>query len=154
DKRLMRLAALFQFTYMGAPCIYYGDEIGLDGDADPGCRKCMEWDTDKQDRELFDFYRELIALRKGHPVLRDQGSITFLEAQPEGTSLAYERRSEEEVLLVLLNRSDEDHVFELDIPEQEWQLAFGESQWSKGAKGLHAKLPPYGYAVLKAAPAQ
>ncbi|ADM68301.1 Cyclomaltodextrinase [Paenibacillus polymyxa E681] len=154
DKRLMRLAALFQFTYMGAPCIYYGDEIGLDGDADPGCRKCMEWDTDKQDRELFDFYRELIALRKGHPVLRDQGSITFLEAQPEGTSLAYERRNAEEVLLVLLNRSDEDHVFELDIPEQEWQLAFGESQWSIGAKGLHAKLPPYGYAVLKAAPAQ
>jgi glycosidase len=154
DKRLMRLAALFQFTYMGAPCIYYGDEIGLDGDADPGCRKCMEWDTDKQDRELFDFYRELIALRKGHPVLRDQGSITFLEAQPEGTSLAYERRSEEEVMLVLLNRSDEEHVFELDIPEQEWQLAFGESQWSKGAKGLHAKLPPYGYAVLKAAPAR
>lgn len=154
DKRLMRLAALFQFTYMGAPCIYYGDEIGLDGDADPGCRKCMEWDTDKQDRELFDFYRKLIALRKGHPVLRDQGSITFLKAQPEGTSLAYERRSEEEVLLVLLNRSDEDHVFELDIPEQEWQLAFGESQWSVREKGLLAKLPPYGYAVLKAAPAR
>lgn len=57
-------------------------------------------------------------------------------------------------MLVLLNRSDEDHVFELDIPEQEWQLAFGESQLSKGAKGLHAKLPPYGYAVLKAAPAR
>ncbi|MDY8025010.1 alpha-glycosidase [Paenibacillus polymyxa] len=154
DKRLMRLAALFQFTYTGAPCIYYGDEIGLDGDADPGCRKCMEWDIDKQDRELFDFYRELIALRKGHPVLRDQGSITFLEAQPEGTSLAYERRSEDEVLLVLLNRSDEDHVFELDIPEQEWQLAFGESQWSVREKGLLAKLPSYGYAVLKAAPAR
>ncbi|WP_025678701.1 alpha-glycosidase [Paenibacillus polymyxa] len=154
DKRLMRLAALFQFTYMGAPCIFYGDEIGLDGDADPGCRQCMEWDTDKQDHELFNFYREMIALRKAHPVLRDQGSITFLEAQPEGASLAYERRSDEEVLLVLLNRSDEDHTFELSIPEQEWQLAFGEGQWSVGAKGLHAELPPYGYTVLKAAPAR
>ncbi|ADO54463.1 MULTISPECIES: alpha-glycosidase [Paenibacillus] len=152
DKRLMRLAALFQFTYMGAPCIFYGDEIGLDGDADPGCRQCMEWDTDKQDHELFNFYRELIALRKAHPVLRDQGSITFLEAQPEGASLAYERRSDEEVLLVLLNRSDEDHTFELSIPEQEWQLVFGESRWSVGAKGLHAELLPYGYAVLKATP--
>ncbi|WP_090737191.1 alpha-glycosidase [Paenibacillus sp. Mc5Re-14] len=152
DKRLMRLAALFQFTYMGAPCIFYGDEIGLDGDADPGCRQCMEWDTDKQDHELFNFYRELIALRKAHPVLRDQGSITFLEAQPEGASLAYERRSDEEVLLVLLNRSDEDHTFELSIPEQEWQLVFGEGRWSVGAKGLHAELLPYGYAVLKATP--
>ncbi|MEC4568879.1 alpha-glycosidase [Paenibacillus sp. CMAA1739] len=154
DKRLMRLAALFQFTYMGAPCIFYGDEIGLDGDADPGCRQCMEWDTDKQDHELFDFYRELIALRKAHPVLRDQGSITFLEAQPDGASLAYERRSDEEVLLVLFNRSDEDHTFELSIPEQEWEVAFGESQWSVGPKGLHAELPPYGYAVLKATPAR
>ncbi|KJD38409.1 cyclomaltodextrinase [Paenibacillus polymyxa] len=154
DKRLMRLAALFQFTYMGAPCIFYGDEIGLDGDADPGCRQCMEWDTDKQDHELFDFYRELIALRKAHPVLRDQGSITFLEAQPEGASLAYERRSDEEVLLVLFNRSDEHHTFELSIPEQEWQLVFGESQWFVGAKGLHAELPPYEYTVLKAAPAR
>ncbi|NEU27809.1 alpha-glycosidase [Paenibacillus polymyxa] len=154
DKRLMRLAALFQFTYMGAPCIFYGDEIGLDGDADPGCRQCMEWDTNKQDHELFDFYRELIALRKAHPVLRDQGSVTFLEAQPEGASLAYERRSDEEVLLVLFNRSDEDHTFELSISEQEWEVAFGESQWSVGPKGLHAELPPYGYAVLKATPAR
>ncbi|MGM1022074.1 MAG: alpha-glycosidase [Bacillota bacterium] len=154
DKRLMRLAALFQFTYMGAPCIYYGDEIGLDGDADPDCRKCMEWNPDKQDRELFDFYCKLIALRKEHPALRAAGSLTFLEAEPEGTSLAYERRSEEEVLLVLLNRSGKSHVFELDIPEQEWELAFGESQWSAGAKGFRAELPPYGYALLKAAPAK
>ncbi|WP_431090915.1 alpha-glycosidase [Paenibacillus sp. 8b26] len=153
DKRLMRLAALFQFTYMGAPCIYYGDEIGLDGDADPGCRKCMEWDPDKQDRELFDFYRELIALRKEHPALRAAGSLTFLEAEPEGASLAYERRSEEERLLVLFNRSGKSHVFELDIPEQDWELAFGESQWSAGAKGFRAELPAYGYAVLKATPA-
>ncbi|WP_068504048.1 alpha-glycosidase [Paenibacillus kribbensis] len=152
DKRLMWLAAMFQFTYMGAPCIYYGDEIGLDGEADPGCRKCMEWDTDKQDHELFDFYRKLIALRKAHPALRAKGSLTFLEAQPKSSSLAYERRSEEEVLLVLLNRSDEDHIFELDIPEQEWQLAFGESKWSIGTEGLKAELQPYGYAVLKAVP--
>jgi glycosidase len=154
DKRLMRLAALFQFTYMGAPCIYYGDEIGLDGDADPGCRKCMEWDPARQDRELFDFYRELIVLRKEYPALRAAGKLTFLEAEPKGASLAYERRSEEEVLLVLLNRSGEAHAFELDIPEQEWQPAFGESQWSAGAKGFRAELPPYGYAVLKATPAQ
>ncbi|WP_342416451.1 alpha-glycosidase [Paenibacillus sp. FSL R10-2782] len=152
DQRLMRLAVLFQFTYMGAPCIYYGDEIGLDGDADPGCRKCMEWDPNKQDRGLFDFYRELIALRKEHPALRAAGSLTFLEAEPEGASLAYERRSEEEVLLVLFNRSGKSHVFELDIPEQEWELAFGEGQWSAGAKGFRAELTAYGYAVLKATP--
>lgn len=102
----------------------------------------MEWDTDKQDHELFDFYRELIALRKAHPVLRDQGSITFLEAQPEGASLAYERRSDEEVLLVLFNRSDEHHTFELSIPEQEWEVAFGESQWSVGPEGCMSSFHP------------
>src|SRR5438445_754415 len=49
DKRRMKLATVIQFTFAGTPCIYYGDEVGLDGGQDPGCRKCMEWDEAKQD---------------------------------------------------------------------------------------------------------
>ena len=61
NKDRMKLAALFQFTYMGTPCIYYGDEVGLDGGPDPDCRKCMEWRPEHQDQDLFDFYRKLIS---------------------------------------------------------------------------------------------
>ncbi|MCE5169401.1 hypothetical protein LQV63_08755 [Paenibacillus profundus] len=38
DKRKMKLAALFQLTFMGTPCIYYGDEVRLDREHDLGCR--------------------------------------------------------------------------------------------------------------------
>lgn len=55
---------MFLFTYIGTPCVFYGDEIGLTGEGDPDCRKCMEWDRSKQDRELYDFYKLMIALRK------------------------------------------------------------------------------------------
>lgn len=55
DKRKLKLTVVFLFTFMGTPCIYYGDEIGLTGYEDPDCRKCMEWDQGKQDRELYDF---------------------------------------------------------------------------------------------------
>lgn len=40
----LKLAIAFQFTYIGTPYIYYGDEIGLDGGHDPYCRRCMIWD--------------------------------------------------------------------------------------------------------------
>jgi len=44
DVSRMKLALLFQFTYVGAPSIYYGDEIGLTGDKDPDCRRAFPWD--------------------------------------------------------------------------------------------------------------
>ncbi|GJM69402.1 hypothetical protein HMSSN036_16180 [Paenibacillus macerans] len=67
DKRKLKLCVVFLFTYIGTPCVFYGDEIGLTGEGDPDCRKCMEWDRSKQDRELYDFYKLMIALRKNIP---------------------------------------------------------------------------------------
>ena len=50
-------------TFMGTPCIYYGDEIGLTGDQDPGCRECMDWDENNHQLELKNHIQTLIALR-------------------------------------------------------------------------------------------
>lgn len=85
DKNKMRLASLFQFTFMGTPCIYYGDEFGMDGDGDPGCRKCMEWNPEQQDHNLFEFYRQLIQIRHEQPALRT-GTFTFLEQVDKAVS--------------------------------------------------------------------
>lgn len=150
DKGKMKLAALFQFTYMGTPCIYYGDEIGMDGAGDPDCRKCMEWDTAKQDRELFAFYQTLIRLRKEHPALRT-GSITFLDAAHAGTKLAYERRLGDDVLIVLINTADMTQTFRLDVDERRWEnVITGDLLRAERGK-LSVKLPTLGYTVLKAA---
>ncbi|MGG4482767.1 alpha-glycosidase [Paenibacillus illinoisensis] len=149
DQRKMKLAALFQFTYLGTPCIYYGDEIGLDGDHDPGCRKCMEWDEAKQDRELFTFYQQLIALRHAHPALRAEGHVQFLQARPEGSQLVLERQSEEERILILFNRSEETAIIEFEGGAGEWtELLDGNHRTARDGDVLAVELPAYGYAVL------
>jgi cyclomaltodextrinase len=49
DRSALRLATLIQMTLPGAPCIYYGDEIGLEGREDPDCRRSYPWDPARQD---------------------------------------------------------------------------------------------------------
>ena len=86
DPTALRLATLIQMTLPGAPCIYYGDEVGLEGREDPDCRRAYPWDPVKQDRGLRDFIAGLIALRHAHPVLR-RGRFELLAAQ--GSAVAY-----------------------------------------------------------------
>jgi glycosidase len=149
DKNKLKLATLFQFTFMGTPCIYYGAEIGMDGEGDPGCRKCMEWDPQKQDRELFSFFRKLIEIRKDHPALRT-GALTFLEAAPQGSKLAYERSLGDDIVMVLMNTEGTGQTFHIGVEERQWENLFtGESLRAERGK-LSIKLPAYGYTVLKA----
>lgn len=152
DKRKMRLAVLFQFTFAGAPCIYYGDEIGLDGEFDPDNRKCMEWDSAKQDRELFDFHQRVIALRKKHSALRS-GAFRILLAEENDRLLAYERSDGHERLIVLVNPSEETRTIRVPLPDGEWRDGFEESGGLAGSSdGCYSEvLEPYGYRILVAA---
>ncbi|MBQ7935070.1 MAG: glycoside hydrolase family 13 protein [Clostridia bacterium] len=59
---LMKKAAILQFTLPGIPCIFYGDEIGMEGYGDPYCRGTFPWDGGE--RELLSFYKKLGALRQ------------------------------------------------------------------------------------------
>ncbi|ASA20098.1 glycoside hydrolase family 13 protein [Paenibacillus donghaensis] len=149
DKKKLKLAALFQFTFMGTPCIYYGDEIGMDGEGDPGCRKCMEWDPAKQDLELFAYYRTLIDIRNSHPALRT-GTFTFLEAQRQGSKLAYERRLGEDVVVVLVNTEETAQTFRVNVEEVHWENVLTGDSLRTERGNLAVKLPAYGSAVLKA----
>ena len=74
-------------TLPGAPCIYYGDEIGMEGREDPDCRRAYPWDPARQDGQLRAFVAGLIALRKSEPALR-RGRFRLLEAtgSPEGSA--------------------------------------------------------------------
>lgn len=149
DKNKMKLAALFQFTFMGTPCIYYGDEIGMDGGGDPDCRKCMEWNPERQDRDLFNFYRRLIEIRGAHPALRS-GRFTFLEAGAGGSKLAYERSLGDDLVIVLINTEETVQTFRLDVQERDWEnLWTGEALRAERGK-LSLRLPAYGFAVLQA----
>jgi cyclomaltodextrinase len=100
DDSAYRLATLFQMTYPGAPSIYYGDEIGMVGPHDPGCRGAFPWDPHEWNSDLLDDVRRCVALRKAHPALR-RGDFTWLFAG--GSVVAFGRRLDRETLIVILN---------------------------------------------------
>ena len=79
DKARLRLAVAMQMTFPGSPAIFYGDEIGLSGPNDPGCRMAMQWDGEKQDRQLLNWYRQLISLR-----LASDSSLSCTQARRAG----------------------------------------------------------------------
>ncbi len=70
DEGAALLAYALLFAAEGAPMVYYGDEVGLTGENDPGCRGAMPWDRATWSARLLDGIRELAALRAEHAPLR------------------------------------------------------------------------------------
>ncbi|MGQ0601766.1 MAG: glycoside hydrolase family 13 protein [Anaerolineales bacterium] len=122
EKRIQKLMVLVQMTYVGAPMVYYGDEVGMWGANDPCCRKPMVWpelthaleavlpDGSPRlapavvafDHHLFDHYRRLIHLRNNSPALQVGEFITLVTDDANGV-YAYERRHENERVVVVIN---------------------------------------------------
>lgn len=107
NKDRLKLLFLFQLTFIGSPCIYYGDEIGMTGGQDPGCRKCMIWDKQEQDLELFEFVQKLISLRKKVPALGNKGEFHIIESNTETNHIIYEKRNKNESIFIAINNSEE-----------------------------------------------
>ncbi len=108
-----RLAFLFQMAYPGAPAIYYGDEIGLEGGKDPDCRRAFPWDEGRWNNELRQWVKTLIALRKRHAALR-RGDYQRLLMDSDNGRYGFARTLGEEKIVVALNAGP--HRQQLDIP--------------------------------------
>ena len=122
------LAVTFLFTYVGAPMIYYGDEIGLRGGNDPDCRGCMSWETAEWEHKLVKLYKSLIYARHEHPALR-RGD--FLPLLIFNGIYAYLRRFEDDEVIVILNPREERHQLEIPLGNLEakrklWHNLLGE----------------------------
>ena len=135
ERRIQRLVALLQMTYVGAPMIYYGTEAGMWGADDPCDRMPMVWpdaeyepqqahplgrersvDAVGFDESLFNFYRAAIALRRHSAALR-RGIIEFVAADDESQFLAFRRANETESLLIGLNRGEKSYRWEVPVAE-------------------------------------
>ncbi|MHA2169868.1 MAG: maltodextrin glucosidase [Candidatus Kariarchaeaceae archaeon] len=115
DLSRVKLAVIFLFTYIGVPSIYYGDEIGMEGKRDPDCRRCMIWDESKWNSELLLFYKTLIQIRRSSQALQ-QGS--FREIFIQDLIYCFIRQYKEDLVLVVLNNSDEEKLIEIPV----WKL--------------------------------
>ena len=111
DLAALRLAVLLQMTLPGAPCLYYGDEIGMEGSADPDCRRSFPTDPAEWQREPSEWMADLAHLRHSSRALRE-AELTLLGHQ--GAAIAYLRRDGNEAFVVVANAGDS--VLEWDVP--------------------------------------
>ncbi len=153
EETLKRLKAvvLFQMTYVGAPMIYYGDEIGMVGGNDPDCRRPMIWNPEKQDRHILEWYKKLISIRKSHSALRT-GYFTTVLADDEKDIYLYKRTEKNDSLLIAINNTPEtktvsipkDYATALSIDD----LITGSEFFSNDGHNFEVSLPPFSGRIL------
>ena len=95
----LKVAALLLFTLPGNPCIYYGDEIGMEGYSDPFCRCPFQWEN--IDEDLLSYFQMLTQIRSSYHVFKD---CEYTELFADTNCLVYERRLPNEVIVVCVNR--------------------------------------------------
>lgn len=93
----MELSILLQMTFPGMPCVFYGDEKGIEGAQEPEYRQAMAWN---RTHPLEQVYRKLIALRKKNPALRYGSFQTVCAA---GHVYSYRRVWQEKAITVIMN---------------------------------------------------
>ncbi len=151
DPARLKLAVFLQLVWPGTPCVYYGDEIGLRGGADPDNRAGMVWDRAAWDHDLHRWHRRLIARRRQDPVLAS-GGVSVLHAR--GDVLVFARILGDEARLAAVNRADRPRRVTLDTTALGWtdgelvdQLADGGAAITAGR--LVLRLPPHGVRLLR-----
>jgi glycosidase len=160
-RRIQQLILVQQFTYIGAPHIWNGDEVGMWGADDPDERKPMVWSDLRYDDEtthpfsrprhrdrvtpdtaLFRVYRQLIALRKRHLRLFADGTMTWLLTDDARGLLAYERVLGDQRMIIAFNISKSAQA--ISIPHRgRYRLLYPGRGGAVTATGvLRAVLPP------------
>ncbi|HEY0865917.1 MAG TPA: alpha-amylase family glycosyl hydrolase, partial [Fimbriimonas sp.] len=115
DRDLAKLAATVQFTWVGTPSIYYGEELGMEGGKDPDNRRGMRWDLATDANPMLRHYRKLIQIRNNHPVLQSGDGLFLLSDDAKGC-VAYARTLDKSGAVVALNRSDKNQTISITLP--------------------------------------
>ena len=166
ELKSQKLFAVLQMTYVGAPMIYYGDEVGMWGANDPDCRKPMVWDDlvyedevtlpdgskkDQPDkvevnRDLLEHYRKLIALRRDLSSLR-RGSFETVLIDDENQLYGFRRKLKDEEVIVILNNSNQKQEAALEVAGN-WQDRWNGGQLAATDGRLSVPLAPRGASIL------
>jgi len=119
----LKMMAVFQATYVGAPMIYYGTEVGMYGPDDPFNRNPMWWDDlmpyddpdYRIDWDIHETFRTLFRIRADHYALR-RGEYRTIHVEDETQVFGFVRYAHDnaEKVVVLFNNSDDTHIVEVD----------------------------------------
>ncbi len=134
--RRLHTAAFLQFMLPGMASIYYGDEAGLEGGADPFCRRYYPWGA--EDESLRSFYAALCRVKNETQALKT-GDVRVTEAG--NGRLSFVRKTESQAVEVYVNQSGTDW----ELPQGGILRFGGELAWTDGRK---VSVRPGGFALL------
>jgi cyclomaltodextrinase len=118
DTSKLKLAFLFQMAFPGAPALYYGDEIGMEGGKDPDSRRAFPWRESNWDHELRQWIKLLISLRKRITALR-RGDFVRLLA--EDGAYIFARILGEQIVIIAMNASGREQRIEIPCAGLGWR---------------------------------
>ena len=102
NKKKQHLAAAFQLLLPGMPMVYYGDEYAMPGANDPDCRRGMYWDEEYQDKEMYNWYKKLMQIRKAHACIVEGEMIETITNDDDDTIVMI-RKNGDETITMLFN---------------------------------------------------
>jgi neopullulanase len=171
DHGALHLAVLLQMTLPGAPCIYYGDEVGMEGGADPDCRRAFPWEPERWHEPTWKHFRRAAALRRRETLLR-RGGFRPLPARSGARLLLRDgdgglpgaAGTGGGILLVALNAHAVPARLAVELPADVSAAAAPAELWAEGAPAarvrrrrdgavtLHLEVAPRSGRVLRLAP--
>jgi alpha-glucosidase len=118
DLSRTELALVLQFTYVGTPGIYYGDEYGMQGGNDPGDRRTFDWSQARTANPVVALTQKLVSIRKQYAALRTGSFITLL-ADDADHIYSFGRFDAAHRLAVVLNADEAAHAVTMPV----WRLS-------------------------------
>lgn len=136
--KLLKLAAVLQYTLPGVPSLYYGDEAGMQGFGDPFCRKTYPWG--KENPELLSFYKDLGNMRKNTAAFK---TGDFIPLCAENGVFVFLRKNEDCQVLIAVNASDDikEYLLPNDIKKANSRLGIC-------PKLKKLILPPHSFSII------
>lgn len=165
--KLVKMLRIHQFTFVGSPHIFYGDEVGMWGSDDPNCRKPMLWkdlaysnetrhpfnktrkeDTVEQDTTMHHFIKKLISIRKSNPAL-SFGNIEFIHSNNSKRTLAYRRTFNGNSVIAVFNKSQKKQTVEISAGSHKTYInAFNANRLNTKNKKLRISIPKHSAQIL------
>jgi glycosidase len=157
DRSLAKLAAILQFTWVGTPSVYYGDELGMEGSRDPENRRGMTWLAVSPQNDFLSLYKKLIKTRNENPALQSGDPVSML-ADDTKRVVAFARVLDGTADVIALNRSDFTQNIDLNlstvaglpktVATVDFTNALNGSAHAAHQSILHLQLAPRSAAVL------
>jgi len=150
DRRLQKLAVAVQMTWPGAPSIYYGEELGMEGKHDPDNRRGMRWDLADESNDMLAWYKKLIQLRRNSPIIMKGKPRPVMAFDNEGVAV-YAVDYQGQTVMTLINRSEKTHRLNFSTGSNcaAWRDMLSGELTSQSGGTVDLSIPPMSARILR-----